>query len=211
MKNLFSKLKNKKVLKVLASALLILVIVGGFYFWQIKNDRIAIDNAQVSSSIISVAPATAGRLLEIDVQEGKTIKKGDTIAVVGGEVIHSTINGLVVMVNNQVGGSFTPQTPVASLIDPSQMRIEGTIDENKGLNKINIGQISSFTVDAYPGQTFWGFVDEISPTAKQTQLSFSISSERPTQQFEVYIRFPAEKYPQLKNGMSAKLTVFTVK
>ena len=207
MKNFLSILKSK--LRILIAIILIAIIVGGFYFWQIKKGRIFIEDSQINATIITVAPTISGRLLEIDAQEGKSVKKGDTIAIVGAETIRSTTDGLVVMVNNQVGGSFTPQNSVAQLIDPSQMRIAGTIDENKGLDQLRVGQVASFTVDAFPSLTFWGYIDEISPTAKQTQLSFSISSERPTQQFQVYVRFPAEKYPQLKNGMSAKLTIFT--
>jgi len=207
MKKLFSKLKSN--LRILIAIILIAIIVGGFYYWQIREGRIFIDDSLINASLITIAPTTGGRLLEMDVQEGKSVRKGDTIAVVGSETIRSTIDGLVVMANNQVGGSFGPQNSVASLIDPSQMRVAGTIDENKGLNKLHVGQVASFTVDAFPGQRFWGYVDEISPTALQTQLSFSISSQRPTQQFQVYVRFPANKYPQLKNGMSAKLTVFT--
>lgn len=209
MKNIISKLKNKKVLRVLIAIVAIIIIVGAFYYWQTKKERVTVDNAQISAPLITVSPTIGGRLYEIDVEEGKLVKKGDTIAVVGGETIRSTTDGLVVMANNQVGGSLTPQNPVAQLIDPSQMRIAGTIDENKGLDELRVGQVSQFTVDAYPGKTFWGYVDQISPTAKQTQLSFSISSERPTQQFQVFVRFPATKYPQLKNGMSAKLTIFT--
>jgi multidrug resistance efflux pump len=207
MKNLFSKIRNN--LRRILAGILIIVIVGGFYYWQTRLDRIFIDNSLVNASIITVAPTTSGRLFEIDAQEGKFVKKGDTLAIVGSETIRSTTDGLVVMANNQVGGSFGPQNTVAQIIDPSQMKIVGTIDENKGLDELRVGQVASFTVDAFPGQTFWGYVDEIAPTAKQTQLSFSISSERPTQQFQVYVRFPAAKYPELKNGMSAKLIIFT--
>ena len=206
MKNLISKLR--KNLKILLMVILTLLIVSGSYYWAIKEGRIFIDNALVNASIITITPTTSGRLMEVDAKEGKYIKKGDILAVVGSEAIRSTIDGLVIMVNSQTGGSFGPQTTVAQIIDPSQMRIAGTIDENKGLSQIKVGQVASFTVDAFPGLTFWGLVDEISPTAKQTQLSFSISSERPTQQFQIYVRFPATKYSQLKNGMSAKLTIF---
>lgn len=209
MKNIISKLKNRKVIRTLVAFVLIVIIVAGFYFLETKTGRVLIDNAQVEAPIISVSPTTGGRLLELDVEEGKPVKKGDIIAIVGSETIRSTTDGLVIMANNQVGGSLTPQNPVAQLIDTSQIRVVGTIDENKGLDELQVGQVSSFTVDAYPGKTFWGYVDQISPTAKQTQLAFSISSERPTQQFQAYIRFPASKYPQLKNGMSAKLTIFT--
>jgi multidrug resistance efflux pump len=206
MKNLFSKIRTN--LRAVLGTILVVFIVAGFYYWQIKTGRIFIDDSQVTAPLITVAPTTSGRLFEVNAQEGKFVKKGDVLAVVGSETIRSTADGLVVMVNNQIGGSLTPQNSIAQIIDPSQMRIAGTIDENKGLNKLDVGQVASFTVDAFPGQTFWGFVDEISPTAKQTQLSFSISSERPTQQFQVYVRFPASKYPHLKNGMSAKLTIF---
>jgi multidrug resistance efflux pump len=209
MKNTISKLKTKKFLKILIAIALIVIIVGGFFYWQMRKGRVFVENALINATLITVTPSTNGRLIEVDAQEGKTVKKGDVIAVVGSETVRSTIDGLVVATNNQVGGSMTPQSSVAQLIDPSQMRVVGTIDENKGLNKLRIGQVASFTVDAYPGKTFWGFVDEISSTAKQTQLSFSISSERPTQQFQVYVRFPASKYPQLKNGMSSKLAIFT--
>lgn len=209
MKNIISKLKNRKVIRTLVAFVIIVIIVAGFYFLETKTGRVLIDNAQVEAPIISVSPTTGGRLLELDVEEGKPVKKGDIIAIVGSETIRSTTDGLVIMANNQVGGSLTPQDPVAQLIDTSQIRVVGTIDENKGLDELQVGQVSSFTVDAYPGKTFWGYVDQISPTAKQTQLAFSISSERPTQQFQAYIRFPAAKYPQLKNGMSAKLTIFT--
>lgn len=209
MKKLLSKFKNKQVLRSLITIMLVIFIVGGFYYWQTKKDRVLIDNAQISAPIITLAPTTAGRLFEMDAYEGKLVKKGDVVAVVGSETIRSTTDGLVVMANDQIGGSFTPQNSVAQLIDPSQMRVAGTIDENKGLNQLRIGQVASFTVDAFPGQLFWGFIDEISSTARQTQLSFSISSERPTQQFQIYVRFPAEKHPQIKNGMSAKLVIFT--
>lgn len=209
MKNIISKLKNRKVMRTLIAIVLVLIIVGVFYFLETKTGRVSVENALVSAPIISVSSTTGGRLIEIDVEEGKPIKKGDTIAVVGSETIRSTTDGLVIMANNQVGGSLTPQNPVAQLIDPSQMRVVGTIDENKGLDALKIGQVASFTVDAFPGQTFWGYVDQISPSAKQTQLSFSISSERPTQQFQVYVRFPSTKDHELKNGMSAKLTILT--
>jgi multidrug resistance efflux pump len=209
MKKFASKFKNRKLLKVLISTIIVVIIVGGFYYWQTKKGRVFIEDALINATLINVTPSTSGRLIEIDAQEGKLIKKGDVIAIVGSETVRSTIDGLVAAVNNQVGGSLTTQSTVAQLIDLSQMRIAGTIDENKGLNKLRVGQVASFTVDAFSGQTFWGYVDEIGPTAKQTQLSFSISSERPTQQFQIYVRFPASKYPQLKNGMSAKLTIFT--
>jgi multidrug resistance efflux pump len=147
--------------------------------------------------------------LDIKVYEGEKVKKGDALAVVGTTSLNAFQDGLVISTNNAIGSIANSQTPVVQMINFADMRIAGTIDENKGLDKLKIGQSVSFTVDAIPGQTFWGYIDEISPTAKQTQLQFSISSERPTQQFIIYARFNAFSYPQIKNGMSAKMTVYT--
>ena len=95
------------------------------------------------------------------------------------------------------------------MIRPVNMRVTGTIDENKGLNTIHVGQVVSFTIDALPGKTFWGYVDEISASAVAPAFSFSTSSERPTQQFTVYAKFDTSANPAIKNGMSAKMVVYT--
>jgi multidrug resistance efflux pump len=209
MKNAAKKLKNRNVIRFLIGIVIIVILVGGFLYWQIKKDRVFIDDSLVTASIISIAPSTTGELVEMDAKEGKMLKKGDTIAIVGDNTIRSNTDALVLTANNQIGGTVSPQTQLVQLIDPSQIRVVGTLDETKGLDQIQVGQVASFSVDAYPGKTFWGYVDEISQTAKQTQASFSISSERPTQQFQIYVRFNAVAYPELKNGMSAKMVVFT--
>lgn len=209
MKKLIKKIRNPKVIRVILSLLLIVVFVGSYIFYEKTKDRVKIDNSLIQAPIISITPTTPGRLLELDAIEGHPVTIGDVLAVVGSETIRSQSNGLVIMANNQIGGTVSPATPLIQMISVQDMRIAGTIDENKGLNNIKIGQVVSFTVDALPGNTYWGYVDEISPSAKQTQAAFSISSERPTQQFVVYARFNTSKYPQIKNGMSAKMTVFT--
>ncbi len=201
MKNAAKKLKNPIVLRFIAGIVLILILVGGFLLWQTKRDRIFVDDSMITASVITVSPEKSGELKEMDAAEGKTLKKGDIIALIGDETIRSTTDALVLTTNNQVGGTVTPQTQLVQLIDPSQIRIVGTLDENKGLDKIHVGQVVAFTVDAYPGEKFWGYVDGISQTAKQTQASFSISSERPTQQFQIFARFNSTKYPELKNGI----------
>lgn len=209
MKNILKKLRNPKVLRVLLTVFLVVLMVGVYLVYQAREGRVFIDDSLVQDPISSIAPATPGKLTELDIYESETVKKGDPIAVVNGTTLYADTNGLIIMANNQIGSIVSSQNPVAQMIDLSNMRIAGTIDENKGLSDIRVGQVVSFTVDALPGKIFSGFVDEISPSAKQTQATFSISSERPTQQFVVYARFDAAKYPQIKNGMSAKMTVYT--
>lgn len=209
MRNLFGKLKNPQVLKKIGFSILVILIIVGFFYVEKTHGRVGIENSLVSAPISTIAPSTSGTLSELDVYEGQQVKKGDKLAIVGGQTLYADTNGIVISAPNQIGSTVGPTTQLIQLINPNDMRIAGTIDENKGLSDIHVGQVASFTVDALPGKTFWGYIDEISPSAKTTALSFSISSERPTQQFIVYARFDANKYPEIKNGMSAKLTIFT--
>jgi multidrug resistance efflux pump len=97
---------------------------------------------------------------------------------------------------------------VATMIDPTQLRVVGNLDENKGLDNVVVGDPATFTVDAFGGEQFKGVVDEVAPTSEQSSVVFNISDERPTNQFAVYVRFDPTQYPQLKNGMSAKIWVY---
>lgn len=209
MKQTVQNIKNPKIYNLLISIILAALIIFGVYLYFTKTGRVQIDNSVISAPVATISPNSAGKLMELDVYEGEMIKKGDTLAIVGTDILRAATDGLVIVANNQKGGTVSPQTQLIQIIDPANMRVAGTLDENKGLSDVKVGQTASFTVDALPGKQFWGYVDEISPSAKQTSLSFSISSERPVQQFVIYVKFDASKYPEIRNGMSAKLTVYT--
>lgn len=209
MKNQLKKIKNPSVFKPLLIIGMILLVIAGYVLWQERLGRVFIDDSLVNAPLVSVNAPLAGTLTQLHVYEGQQVKKGDSLATVGGQSVYAATDGLVVMTDNQIGSSVNQQTPLVEMVNAQDMRIAGTIDETKGLSDIHVGQVVSFTVDALPGQTFWGYIDEISPTAKATQVAFTISSERPTQQFVVYAKFNAAAYPAIKNGMSAKMTIFT--
>lgn len=209
MKRKFAVVKTKKFWRIAIVVILVALLVGSYFLYQALTGRIFIDDSLIQAPVITISPSETGNVQEIDVTEGQTVQKGDTLAVVGSETLHADTDGLIISAPDITGSSVNPQTQLIQMIQPVDLRVAGTIDENKGLNDIKVGQVVSFTVDAFPGNTYWGYVDEIAPTAKTAQLSFSISSERPTQQFIVYANFDAAKYPEIKNGMSAKLTVYT--
>jgi len=209
MKKLREKFKQSKRTQLITLLTIVLLVAGGLLYYFLSEQRVKIDDSIISAPISTLSPSTSGILKEMDVADGQMVKKGDQLAIVGSEVIRAYTDGLVVDTNKQIGGNVTPQSAIVKMIALSQMRVDGTIDENKGLSDVKIGQPVSFTVDALPGQMFWGYIDEIAPNAKQSQAAFTISSERPTQQFEVFARFDAATYPAIKNGMSAKMTVYT--
>lgn len=209
MKKIFLRFKDPKFRKNTGVALMALFIIMGYIFYQKMTGRVFIDNSIIQAPIIIVSPSISGKVTEIDVKEGQMVQKGDTVAVVGSETLRADTDGLIISASDLTGSIVNPSTQLVQMIRTVNMRVEGNIDENKGLNKLRIGQVVSFTVDALPGATFWGYIDEISPSAVTPVFSFSTSSERQTQQFTVYVKFDTSKYPLIKNGMSAKMTVYT--
>lgn len=202
-----SILQNKWV-KSGGAIALVLVIVGGFLYWQMSSTRVGIDTSKISAPIIDLSPTIPGQLQEIYVNEGDIVPANTPVAKIGNEIIKTTVAGEIISVQNNIGKSFNPGQAVISMIDRSQLRVVGTIDENKGLNKIHVGQLAGFTVDAFGSKQYQGVVDEVSPSSNQSDVVFNISNSRQTMQFNIKVRFDQNKYPEIKNGMSAKLTVY---
>lgn len=209
MKNIISLIKNPKFLKVSGAAFVVILAVVLLIIFAKTTGRVYISNSLIQAPLITISPTQSGNVQEIDVKEGQTVDAGDTLAIVGSEILRADTDGLVILASDLTGSMVGPQTQLIQMIRPVNLRVAGSIDENKGLDQIKVGQVVSFTVDALPGKTFWGYVDEISPSAVAPAFSFSTSSERATQQFTVYARFDTAAYPAIKNGMSAKMIVFT--
>jgi multidrug resistance efflux pump len=199
---------SKPWVQSLTGIIIIVVIFVVFLFWRILGNEIKIDNSSVSAPIIDLSPTTTGILDEIYVAVGQTIQPNTEVAKVGNETIVSKVGGIVVSVNHQEGQFFSPGMPVVSMINPEEERIVGQIDENKGLSDIKVGQVATFTVDAYGNKKFQGVVEEISPISDQSGVVFSISDKRQVKQFDVKVRFDISAHPEFKQGMSAKITIY---
>ena len=211
MKKALSQLKKRKMLKVIVGVgiIAIIILVGAGIYFQVVDGKIYIDKSVIQTPIIVIAPSLQGKVQEIAVKEGQTVSRGDTLAVVGSETLRAQTDGLITTANDLTGSVVNTQTALIQMIRPVNLRVVGTIDEDKGLNNIRVGQVVAFTIDALPGNTYWGYIDEISPSANTPVFSFSTSTERPTQQFTVYAKFNTALYPNIKNGMSAKMVVYT--
>jgi len=209
MKKRFSIFKNRNFLKIAGSISLLVLLLVLYVFFQKTTGRVHIDNSLMQAPIITISPSSLGVVQEIDVKEGQAVQEGDTLAVVGSETLRADTDGLIISASDLTGSAVNQQTQLIQMIRPVNLRVVGTIDENKGLNNIRVGQVVSFTIDALPGNTYWGYVDEISPSAVASAFSFSTSTERATQRFTVYAKFDSSSYPAIKNGMSAKMVVYT--
>jgi multidrug resistance efflux pump len=197
------------ILRNVGIVVVAIAIAGGFLYWRTSATKVSIDNSTISAPQISLSPDTAGELKTVYVNEGDEVPANTVVAQVGNELLKTQIAGIITSVNSQIGTTFNPGTAVVTMVDPTQLRVVGQLDENKGLDRIQVGQAATFTVDAFSGKTYQGVVDEVSPTANSNSVLFNISNERQTQIFDVKVRYDASEYPELKNGMSAKITVIT--
>ena len=193
----------------LAGILVIALSLAAVLYLKASSASVAIDTSLIAAPIINIGPEAEGILSMVYVHPGDTVTADEPVAQVGSETLSAKIAGLVIGVQNTPGQVFNPGSSVVAMIDPAELRVVGTIDENKGLSRIRVGDPVAFTVDAFGSQTFAGVVDEVAPTSNQSAVVFNISSQRATQQFDIKAHFDTAMYPQLRNGMSARMRVYT--
>ncbi len=188
--------------------LLAIALAAGYFIYQDMSSKVYIEDAQIRAPLISVGPSEPGILQKLYVQEGDSVSQGQKLALVGNETVTAMTQGVVIGVTNVPGQMVSPQTPVVTMLDRRQLRLVGSVQEDKGLKDIVPGQRVVFTVDAFPGRQFNGTVESIAESAKQSDIVFSISDQRQERDFEVTVVFDVEAYQELKNGMSAKMWVY---
>jgi len=199
---------NKKIIIIIAAAIIILGGVIGFIYWNISSSRVYVENSAISAPIIKLAPTTGGVLQEVFVNVGDMVQTSAPIARIGNELIKANSNGQILSIDTNMGDNFAPGQAVATMINPQDLRVLGQVQEDKGLKNIKIGQKAIFTVDAFGSKKYSGIVDQISPTSDAGDIVFNISSTRQENNFDVKVRFDVNQYPELKNGMSAKLWIY---
>jgi HlyD family secretion protein len=148
------------------------------------NQRLA--EAQVRSADAQVAQARAA-LSQAQVSLAKT-------------VITSPIDGIVIARDVDVGQTVAAslQAPTLFVIaaDLRQMQLKANIDE-ADLGNVSAGQVVTFTVDAYPNETFRGTVEQVrlNPVIDQNVVTYAAIISAPNQALK------------LKPGMTANISV----
>ncbi len=200
-------LNKAKIIKIIIAVLAIGGIGGGIY-WYSNRNIVYIEDAEISAPHIDLSADSGGSLKETFVKIGDVVDGDTAVARVGNELVKTGASGLIVNVKNDIGRNFNRGEAVASMIDPAELRVVGHLDENKGLVDIHVGQRAVFTVDAFGSKKFIGTIDEISPVSRESGVVFNISDKRETKQFDIKVRFNTDQYPELKDGMSAKIWIY---
>jgi multidrug resistance efflux pump len=199
---------RNKIIIVASIFIIIVASIGGFIAWKIISSTVYIENSSISAPVTSLAPIAGGTLEEVFVNVGDEVLQSAPIARVGNELIKAPSAGEILSVSTNIGADFGPGQAVATMINPDDLRVIGQVEEDKGLSDIKVGQNAVFTVDAFGSKQYPGIVDQINPTSDTGDIVFNISGTRQEMNFDVKVRFDVNQYPELKNGMSAKLWIY---
>ncbi len=210
--SIVQKLRKNPILMGVLALVVLVGAVYGFQYWQAQESQIYIEKSSISAPVISLSPAvgpTATVILsKVYVTEGDKVTKNKVIASLSdGSYIRAGTDGIVISVLNAPGQVVGSSTPVVKVIDPDELRVVGQVAEDKGLKDVKVGQKVTFTMDAFPSKQYQGVVDSISPTARSSDIVFSISDKRAEQMFDVKVKYDIYAYPELLNGMSAKMWI----
>jgi HlyD family secretion protein len=118
----------------------------------------------------------------------------------GHTIITAPIDGIVVSRNVDVGQTVAAsmQAPTLYVIagDLTRMQVLASVDESD-IGRVKQGQVVSFSVDAYPGDSFSGTVSQVrlQPTVEQNVVSYTTVIDVPN------------KDMKLKPGMTANVSI----
>ncbi|MEW6065130.1 Barrel-sandwich domain of CusB or HlyD membrane-fusion [Desulforamulus putei DSM 12395] len=229
-------MKNQKI--VISVVLTVLLIIGGgiaSYYWYEMSHYITTDDARISAYTANVSPIISGKITSWNVSEGEYVKAGTTLGwqdtnaiatsasvnpsalnpigsiTVSKAEITAPISGQVIKNFVRVGQLVGTGQPIAVIADTSDLFVDVNIDETE-ISKINVGQLVDLKVDALPGKTFQGRVDEI---GKATLSTFDIlpmqsangNFTKVTQRIPLKVRFPEINKLGLLPGMSVTVKI----
>ncbi len=195
--------------RIILLVIIFIILDGVLIYSGMTHNQVYIEKSEIGAPVITLSPAIPGVLDKVLVKEGDSVSADMVVAQVAGVPIKAKVDGIVIFVQNTPGQLVSSQTPVVEMIQPSELRLIGHIEEDKGLSQIKPGQKVSFTVDAFGSEKFQGTVESISPTSEATGITFSISDKRAERNFDVKVIYDVNSHPEFKNGMSAKMWVST--
>lgn len=206
-RNVFRVLTRNPLVIAVIVVVLAVGVVGGVLYFRDLETKVAIETSEISAPVISIGPETAGVLKTLYVKEGDRVTSGQPIFSVGDRVTTARTAGVVTSVQNTPGQWASQQSVIVQMFDPTALRVVGHVQEDLGLSDIKVGQKVNFTVDAYSSQQYVGTVESIAKSADQGSIAFSISDKRQERQFAVKVAFDVNAYPELRNGMSARMWI----
>ena len=215
----------------------IAVIVGASLYgvgaWNNSRTFVSTSNARVVTNLIHVGSNNGGRIIDMNVEVGATVLKGQVIATVAIVTVISSSeitgtakmgfrdvqdqfaevlaprSGVIAALRAQEGDTVPAGQPIVTLIDPRQVWVVANIGEGE-ISRVRKGQPVEIKIESF-GQTLEGQVDTVSPaTATALQLGPSDASnfDKVDQVVPIKITFNGN-HPSLIAGSTAHVKIRT--
>jgi RND family efflux transporter MFP subunit len=135
------------------------------------ENSVVINGDVLTRSQISIYPTVAGKVTELRVRQGDTVRQGEVVAMVDpsrpGEVysrspVTSTIGGTVLSTPVSTGDTVSTNTAVITVGDLSGLVVETFVPE-RFVTAARRGLPAQVSLEALPGELFPAVVDEVSP------------------------------------------------
>jgi multidrug resistance efflux pump len=161
---------KKKIGLGILSLMLLSGISYGVYTYMDSVRYVTTEDARIDAELVKVSPEISGRVLDVRAKEGDLVNAGETLARLeeknttlqnrDSALVRAPIAGKVIKRQVNEGELASPGQRLFLLANPSNLFVSARIEETK-LRRIAVGQEVQFTVDAFPGKTLSGVVEEV--------------------------------------------------
>jgi multidrug efflux pump subunit AcrA (membrane-fusion protein) len=169
------------------------------------QDYIALSGDIVAGSTVDVYSDAAGKVAAVYTVVGQRVNRGDRIAAVDPSrpgmdfqwgIATAPISGTVVALPAQIGMTISQAVPLARISGGGALEIRLYVAE-RFISKMAMNLPCEITLDAWPGDVFWGSISEVAPTVDPASRTMEV---------RVNVRNADSK---LKAGMFAKVRIIT--
>jgi len=159
----------------------------------------------IAGSTVDAYPEMAGRITQIYVSVGSRVNRGASIASIDPSrpgmtflpsIATAPISGTIVAMPAQVGMTVSQAVPLVRISGGGGLEIKLNVAE-RFISKMAMNLSCEVTLDAWPGEIFYGSISNISPTVDVTSRTMEV---------RVNVRDTESK---LRQGMFAKVRVIT--
>jgi len=167
------------------------------------QDYIMFSGDIIPGSSVDVYPEMAGRITQLYVSVGSWVNRGSSIASIDPSrpgmtflpsVATAPISGTIIAMPAQVGMTVSQAVPLARIAGGGALEIKLNVAE-RFISKMAMNLPCEVTLDAWPGEIFYGSISNISPTVDATSRTMEV---------RVNVRDTEAK---LRQGMFAKVRV----
>ena len=163
-----SNTSDKKKFIWLVILLIIAFVVAIVWWWNYRKYVSTID-ANLDGGRVNVSARVMAPLSVVFKHEGDSVKRGELLAMLDSTAtenyrIVSPVDGLIAKQWVVPGDLLQPGENIFTLNEGKELWVAVYLQETK-FNEIRMGQSALFTLDAYPGLTFYGMIFYIGANA----------------------------------------------